>query len=57
MEVSVPITPGSFTPGKMPRCSLNRGLDGPQSHSGRFGEDKNLLLVLVIELLTAQLVT
>jgi len=36
---------------------LNRRLGGPQSRSGPFGEDKNLLLDLVIELLTSQLIT
>ena len=39
----------SFTPRPLyprergPRYSLNRGLGGPQSRSGNFGEDKNLL--------------
>jgi hypothetical protein len=37
----------SFTPrpiypqGKSPRCPLNRRLGGPQSRSGRSGEEKN----------------
>jgi hypothetical protein len=34
---------GRFTPGNEPRQPLNRKLDGPQSRSGRFGEDTNLL--------------
>jgi hypothetical protein len=32
--------PGRFTPGKEPRYSLDRRLDGPQSRYGRRGEEK-----------------
>jgi len=31
--------PGSFYAGKNPRCPSKRRLDGPQSQSGRFGEE------------------
>jgi len=33
--------PGHFTSGKEPQYPLNERLGGPQSLSGRFGEEKN----------------
>jgi hypothetical protein len=39
----VNITPWSLNPEKLPQYQLNRRLVGPNSRSGRFGEDKNLL--------------
>jgi len=35
--------------GKRPLYSLNKRLRGPQSPSGRFGEDKNVLVLLGFE--------
>jgi hypothetical protein len=35
--------PGQCIPGKQPRFSLYRRLGGPQSRSGRFGIERNLL--------------
>jgi len=40
---------------KEPRYPLKRRLGGPQSRSGHFGEEKNLLFLLGFELRTAQL--
>jgi hypothetical protein len=37
---------GHFTPGKHPQYPLNRTLGVPQSWSGHFGEEKNLLPLL-----------
>jgi len=34
--------PGRFNPGKEPSYRLNRKLRGPQSRSGRFGQQKSL---------------
>jgi hypothetical protein len=39
----VNITPGHFTPEEESRYPLNRRLGGPQSRSGRFGEEKKFL--------------
>ena len=36
---------GRFTTGKEPRYPLNRGQGGARSRSGRFGGEKNLLLL------------
>jgi len=36
--------PSALSPGREPRYPLNIRLDGPQRMSGRFGEEKNLLL-------------
>jgi hypothetical protein len=55
----------SFTPryllGKSPRYRLNMSQGGPQSQSGRFGEDKNLLFLVgnrkTIPRLSCRLVT
>ena len=42
----VSLTPRSLYPlGKRLQCQLNRGLSGPETHSGRFGEKKNILLL------------
>jgi hypothetical protein len=42
MEVSKSAShPGRFTPGKEPYYPLDRSLGGPQSPSGRGGEEKN----------------
>ena len=55
MEVSgqrhAPATlcPSPHPLGKEPRYPLNRSLDGTQSGSGRFGEQKNLLPLPAIE--------
>jgi hypothetical protein len=46
--------PGYFTPGKECRYPLNRRLGGPQSQSGCFEEEKNLLPVLGCEPRTVQ---
>ena len=35
--------PGRFIPSEEPLYPLNRGLDGPQSWSGRFGIEKCVL--------------
>jgi len=40
---------GCFTPREQPWYLLNRRLDGPQSQSGHFGEDRNLLPLSGIE--------
>jgi hypothetical protein len=40
-----------------PQYSLNLRTDGPQSRSGRFGEERNLLLLLGAELWIVQPVT
>ena len=45
-----------YPPGKKVRYPLNRRLDGWQSSSGRFGEEKNLLLLQGLEICTVQLV-
>ena len=47
MELSGWLTsrPGRFTPGQKPRYPPNRKLGGPQGRSGRFKEEKNLLLL------------
>jgi hypothetical protein len=34
--------PGGFTPGERPPYPLDRRVDGPQSRSGRRGEEKSL---------------
>jgi len=39
-----PSSPGRFVLGKVPRYCLNRVVGGPRRRSGRFGEEKNLLL-------------
>jgi hypothetical protein len=45
MEVSGQLhTPAAFPQGKSPLCPLYRELGGPQSWSGRFGEEKILVL-------------
>jgi hypothetical protein len=41
--------PGRFTPGEEPQYPLDRRLGGPQSRSGRCGEEKNLLPLPGIE--------
>jgi hypothetical protein len=64
MEMSGQLhAPAALPQGKSPRYSLDKRLDGPQSHSGRGGEEKNsqslpewnpellLLLLLLILLL------
>jgi hypothetical protein len=33
-----------YLPGKSSLCEFSRRLDGPQSRSGRFAEEKNLLV-------------
>ena len=50
----VNITPWPLYPGKEPWYPLNRWLDGPHSHSVLFGEDKNLLPLVVFEPWTIQ---
>jgi hypothetical protein len=45
MEVSGQLhVPAALPPGKVPRYPLDRRLGGPQSRSGRCGEEKNLAL-------------
>jgi hypothetical protein len=45
MEVSGQLhAPAALPPGKEPRYALDRRLDGPQSRSGRCGEEKNLYI-------------
>jgi hypothetical protein len=39
------LRPGRINPGKEPRYPLNGRLGGPQRWFGRFGEEKNLLLL------------
>jgi len=41
---------------KEPQYPMNRKLSGPQSWSGCFGEEKNLLTLLVFEPWTIQLI-
>jgi hypothetical protein len=48
------ICPGRFIPKKQRRYPLNRRLGGPQSRSGRFGENKNLLSLPEFESRTVQ---
>jgi len=49
-EVSQQLNPsGCFTPREQPWYLLNRRLDGPQSQSGHFREDRNLLPLPGIE--------
>jgi hypothetical protein len=44
MEVSSEInSPAALPQEKNPLCPLNRRLDGPQSYSADFGEEKNIL--------------
>jgi hypothetical protein len=47
---------GCFTPGKECRCPFYRRLDGTQSQSGSFREEKNVLPVKGIESRIVQLV-
>ena len=35
--------PGHFTPDKESRCQLNKRLTEPESQSGGFGEERNIL--------------
>jgi len=42
IKLYVNFMPQQLDPGKKPQYSPNRWLSGPQTHSGRFGEDKNL---------------
>jgi len=46
--------PGRFNPGEEPRYTVYRSLGGPQSRSGRFGEEKNLLSLQKFEPRTVQ---
>jgi hypothetical protein len=46
--------PGQFNAWSEPRFPLSRGLDGPHSRSGRFGEERNLLPLPEFELLIIQ---
>jgi len=49
------ITPWQFYPGDGIPYQLNRRLGGPQRLPGRFGEQKNLLSLLGLELRTVAL--
>jgi hypothetical protein len=50
MEVSGQLhVPATLSPGKEPRYPLDRRLGGPQSRSGRDGEEKNSQLPPEIE--------
>jgi hypothetical protein len=45
MEVSGQLhAPAALPPGKLPKYSLNRKLDGPQIRSGRCGEEEILAM-------------
>jgi hypothetical protein len=46
--------PWLLYPQEMPWYPLNERLGGPESGSERFGDEKNLLLLLGIELQTVQ---
>jgi hypothetical protein len=39
----------ALPPGKSPQCPLDGSVDGPQSRSGRYGEEKNHLPLPGIE--------
>jgi hypothetical protein len=47
-------SPAALLPGKNLHYPLNRRLVGPQSHSGRFGEEMNLMLLSDFEHRTFQ---
>jgi hypothetical protein len=51
MWVSLVVTVPDLCQGKELLVLLNRRLDVPQSHSGSYGKEINLLLLLTIELL------
>jgi hypothetical protein len=51
------VTPWPFYPWNKPRWPLNRRLCGPQSRSGRFGEEKNLFPLAGFEPRTVKPVT
>ena len=40
--------PGQFSPRKENLYPLNRGMGGPQSRCGRFGEEEVILIIIII---------